>query len=245
MTPTTSHDEHHEARLRAAFAAAREGNTAELDELRKTCEVCAMEALSLDRLSHLFDDEAELERDVRAAAATSKEALGADRVRTEPERLQRDEPRHSDSPSRLLPRAALIALSGAVAAGLLLFAGQRLLVPKDAIEGGPTRPAPRNEPTTLAAPVAMGSPTGTVGDFSQFTWSYELPVGGAFYLRVYNAAVPTGAAPLLNVGPLTSTSFKPNAIQRGILPSDIRWQIEALDLERNVVAHGAANATRR
>jgi hypothetical protein len=178
-----------------------------------------------ERLDRLLAVHAELDgaaatthRDTADAAAAPEPFAGADElVRTELLRHGAAARR-----SRALWTAAAVVLLGIA---IVAFWPREPTVPRGQWLGGGVR---------CEAPVGElpGAP------FDRFTWSYELPAGGWFEVRVF--ARDDRTTPLAQSPRLTAATWRPGVA----LPHAIRWEVRAFGVTGDELQRGWAEAVR-
>jgi hypothetical protein len=129
---------------------------------------------------------------------------------------------------RRVALAALLATAAAVLAFLWLRPSAPAPDPMDGVfvgEGG----------------IRALAPQGTVPGFDRFEWDFELPAGGRFELRIWDAAAAEGTPPLVELE-LETTHWEPGPGR--MLPRAVRWEVRAFG-PTGLAAAARASAERR
>jgi len=225
---STNHDAEHETSVRDFFLAGRARSDPEVAELVAACPSCATRLDELERTAERVEAAGREQRAELLEAAKLDSAPGEERVAGVLERLAEEEP-HASPPQPELRSASPSAapaspsrrwqtpLLAAAAVLLVAFVIRRVLQePEETVHLGHGAPE-------LVAPVAA------VSDYGTFRWTYDGPRGGSFVLRIWDALLGAGSAPILEVDRIEAAEWTPTPEGRERLPERILWEVEALD----------------
>jgi hypothetical protein len=91
------------------------------------------------------------------------------------------------------------------------------------------RPQAASEPSPLLGSTqkANGSPEGQVATWGSFEWDLELPVGGTFEVRIFDAAAAPDDDPLAQVTQWREPRWTPETSVLRALPNRIGWEVDS------------------
>lgn len=205
------HDAAHDEVLFRAMVGDLLPGAPELERILESCSTCRSEwndFQSVDRA--LAGAGGEMSRDLelaRQSGGTPAEERFAAAIRA---RAAAQPP----SRARRLARAA----------GFLAAAAALLLLVRHFLGGSSEAPL-----ELLGRGLAIVSPAGTVERYGTFEFRGDLEQGGAFVLRIRDAALGAASEPILSSGRIAALSFTPAPDAEARLPAHILMQLDLYD----------------